>query len=79
MLLPRLSVLAIGPTTLRPASGADANKEAVPTAILTLAVDQVQGQKLVYASQNGQLYFALLTKDSKIAPGPGTNITNLFS
>lgn len=79
LLLPRVSVLAIGPTTLRPASGTDANKESVPTAILTLALDQAQGQKVVYASQHGQLYFALLTKDSKIAPGPGTDARNLFS
>ena len=79
LLLPKVSVLAIGPTTLRPATGNDANKEQVPTAILTLALDQVQGQKMVYAAQHGQLYFALLTKDSKIAPGPGTNGQNLFS
>lgn len=79
LLLPRISVLAVGPTTLRPATGNDANKESVPTAILTLSVDQAQAQKLIYASQNGQLYFTLLTKDSKVAPGPGTDATTLFS
>lgn len=78
VLLPRVTVLAVGPTTLRPASGADANKEAVPTAILTLGVDQAQAQRLIYASQNGTLYFALLTKDSKVTPGPGTDIRTLF-
>lgn len=79
LLLPRVTVIAVGPTTLRPATGKDANNEAVPTAILTLALDQMQGQRLVYASQNGTLYFALLTKDSKVAPGPGVGGRNLFS
>jgi pilus assembly protein CpaB len=79
LLLGKVSVIAVGPTTLRPTSGDNANKEAVPTAILTLAVDQVQGEKLVYASQNGQLYLALTTKDSKVAPGPGIGAGNLFS
>ncbi|HEU0131921.1 MAG TPA: Flp pilus assembly protein CpaB [Mycobacteriales bacterium] len=79
LLLPKLSVLAVGPTTLRPASNGDTNTEAVPTAILTLAVDQTQGQKMIFASQSGTLYFALLSKDSKVAPGPGTDARNLFS
>ncbi|HEV2888770.1 MAG TPA: Flp pilus assembly protein CpaB [Frankiaceae bacterium] len=79
LLLPRISVLAVGPTTLRPATGTDANKETVPTAILTLSVDQVQAEKLIFASQNGLLYFTLLTKDSKVAPGPGIDATTLFS
>jgi len=79
LLLPRISILAVGPTTLKPATGSDANKESVPTAILTVAVDQVQAQKLIYGSQNGQLYFTLLTKDSKVTPGPGTDAQTLFS
>ncbi|HEX8004371.1 MAG TPA: Flp pilus assembly protein CpaB [Mycobacteriales bacterium] len=79
LLLSRVTVLAVGPTTLRQATGTEANKESVPTAILTLAVDQTQLQKIVYASGHGQLYFALLTKDSKVAPGPGTDERTLFS
>jgi pilus assembly protein CpaB len=79
VLLQRVSILAVGPTTLKPATGNDANKESVPTAILTLAVDQVQAQKVIYGSQNGQLYFTLLTKDSKVVPGPGTDARTLFS
>lgn len=79
LLLPRVTVIAVGPTTLRQTSGKDANSEAVPTAILTLAVTQIEGQKTVYASINGQLNFALLSDDSKVAPGPGTGASNLFS
>jgi pilus assembly protein CpaB len=79
LLLPRVSVLAIGPTTLRPAANGQGNKEALPTAILSLALDQAQAQKVIFAAENGRMWFSLLTKDSKTAPGPGTDIHNLFS
>ncbi|HVF21001.1 MAG TPA: Flp pilus assembly protein CpaB [Mycobacteriales bacterium] len=80
LLLPRLTVLAVGPTTLvKPADEEQQNLEELPTAILTLAVDQLQAQKLIYATTKGELYFALLTKDSKVAPGPPVGIANLFS
>lgn len=79
LLLPRVSVLAIGPTTLRPPVNGQGNKETLPTAILTLSLDQAQAQKVIFAAQNGAMWFSLLTKDSKTAPGPGTDIHNLFS
>ena len=80
LLLPRLTVLAVGPTSLtKPVDEEQQNLEELPTAILTLAVDQTQAQKLIYATTKGALYFALLTKDSKVAPGPPVGITNLFS
>ncbi len=80
LLLPRLTVLAVGPTTLvKPADEDQQNLEELPTAILTLAVDQLQAQKLIYATTKGSLYFALLTKDSKIGPSAPVGITNLFS
>jgi pilus assembly protein CpaB len=80
LLLPRLTVLAVGPTTLvKPTNEQQQNLEELPTAILTLAVDQLQAQKLIYATSKGTLYFALLTKDSKVAPAPPVGITNLFS
>lgn len=79
MLLSRLTVLAVGPTTLRPATDGQGNNEALPTAILTLAVDQRQAQKLAFAVGHGKLYFTLLTKDSKVGPGEPIHIDNLFS
>lgn len=82
LLLPQVTVLATGPTTIvteRDPTDPGANPEAVPTAILTLAVNQLQAQKLIYASQNGELYFALRGPDSAIAPGPPVGIGNLFS
>lgn len=80
ILLPRMSVLAVGPTTLRAAPAGEGNKEALPTAILTLAADQVQAEKLMLAlHQGGTLYLGLLTADSKIVPGTIVDGRNLFS
>lgn len=80
LLLPRLTVLAVGPTAMsKPADEDQQNLEELPTAILTLAVDQLQAQKLIYASTKGSLYFALLTADSKVAPAPPVGLANLFS
>lgn len=85
VLLPRVQVIAAGPTTLVPAdptatppAGATA-VEQLPKAILTLAVDQAQAQKIVYAQTKGSLYFALLSKKSKIDTGTPTDLENLFS
>ncbi len=77
LLLARVPVIAVGPTTVR--AGDDRNKEALPTAILTLAVSQREAAKLVQATQTGQLYFALLTKDSKVGPAPAVDSRNLFN
>ena len=79
VLLPRVEVVAVGPTTLRPATDGKGNNEQLTTAILTLAVDQVEAQKLVYAVEHGRLYFTLLTDDSKVAPGGPIHNENLFS
>jgi pilus assembly protein CpaB len=80
LLLSRVQVIAVGPTTLRPPANAeDANKEVVPTAIMTLAVDQAQAQRLVFAATKANLYFALLAKDSKVGPSGAVDIRNLFS
>jgi pilus assembly protein CpaB len=79
VLLPKMTVLAVGPTTLQTtAGGGPANKEALPTAIITLAANQIEAQKLIYALQNGQLYFGLLDEESVIVKGPVVNETNLF-
>jgi pilus assembly protein CpaB len=80
VLLSRMTVLAVGPTTLRAAPEGEGNKEALPTAIITLAATQVQAEKLIFAKAQGNtLYFGLLTADSKIAPGTIVDGRNLFS
>jgi len=80
VLLPRATVIATGATTVTPpADATQANVEPVPTALLTLALDQRDAERLVFASQNGSLYLGLLNEQSEVAPGPGVTAENLFS
>ena len=81
LLLPRATVAAVGPTTVvsrTTGEGEQANTEEIPTAILTLALDQTDAQKVIFATDQSRLYFALLTPQSVTAPGPGVTTTNLF-
>ncbi|HWL36274.1 MAG TPA: Flp pilus assembly protein CpaB [Frankiaceae bacterium] len=66
LLLPKITVLAVGPTTLKAAPAAQANKESLPTAILTLATTQEEAEKIIHAQRKGDLYFGLLNEDSVI-------------
>jgi pilus assembly protein CpaB len=67
LLLPDALVLAIGNKTATPqdstTSGTDA--ASVPTAILTLAVDQTDFQRVSFGSTHGRLNLGLLGKDAK--------------
>lgn len=83
LLLPKVQVIAIGQTTLAsanaPADGSgNANAEALPRTLITVAVDQDQAQRLMFASRVGELSFALLNEKSEISPGPATTQANLF-
>jgi pilus assembly protein CpaB len=81
-LFPRVTVIAVGPTALRPppsTSNADkATDKAVPAAILTLAVSQGDAERLVQATETGKLYFALLSRDSQTGSSTGVNDGSLF-
>ena len=81
VLLERVTVLAVGATTTATTTtttpeGAQ-QTETIPRTILTLALTQEQGQKMVFASQS-QLYFGLLNETSEVATAPGTTAGNLF-
>lgn len=83
VLLPRVQVIAAGATTVVPTTtsgeGGQTQTEELPKAILTLAVDQTEAQKIVYGSQHGQMYFGLLTADSKVDKSDaGVTAKNLF-
>jgi pilus assembly protein CpaB len=84
VLLPRAQVIAAGPTTMTQTTSTNAktgqaNTEAVPKAILTLALSQRDAAKIIYASSKGQLYFALLTSNSKVTPDTAVGSANLFN
>lgn len=81
LLLPKVSVIAAGSTTVIAAAADDAGGagEAIPKTLLTLALDQREAQKVVFATQNGQLYFALLGGDAELSTAdPGVTAENLF-
>jgi len=79
LLLERVTVLAVGATTTTPVTTADGQPaEELPRTILTLALTQEQGQKMVFASQTGELYFGLLSETSQVGAAPGTTADNLF-
>jgi pilus assembly protein CpaB len=82
VLLPRVTVLAVGPTavtTTSTATNGTTNTEQVPNAILTLALDQKQSEQIILGQTSGELYFGLLTKDSQTRKSAGTSAQNLFS
>ena len=81
VLLERVQVIAVGPTTISSTTTTDGqttNTEAIPTAILTLALDQEQAQKVILSTTDGQMYFALLDENSKVDPNlPATTTADL--
>jgi pilus assembly protein CpaB len=84
LLLPKAQVIAVGPTTTTAQTSTDSqtgqtNTEQISKAILTLALSQKDSEKVIFAQGQGTLYFALLTANSKVTPGKGTDAQNLFS
>lgn len=83
LLLPRVKVLAAGPTSVR-SSAAQPQEEApveetpVATSVLTVAVDQAGAEKLVHATQTGAVSFGLLTSNSTTGPSAGVDNSSLF-
>lgn len=83
LLLPRVKVLAAGPTSVRsaaaqPQESSPVEQTPVATSVLTVAVDQAGAEKLVHATQTGTVSFGLLTSNSKTGPSAGVDNTSLF-
>jgi pilus assembly protein CpaB len=74
VILPRVQVIAVGPSTLERDGGTGAGAQQVPTAILTLALAQKEAEKLVLAQKVGELYLGLVSENSAVAADGG--ITN---
>ena len=81
VLIPRVQVIAVGPTTVVSQVSQDdsgnTNTEELPKALLTLAVDQTQASKVILAQQKGAIYFGLLTNTSVVTPGAGVAVGSL--
>jgi pilus assembly protein CpaB len=76
VLLDRTQVLAIGDVTA--AQQSTATPDAWQNTLVTLAVDQIQAEKLVHATKTGSLYMGLLGETTTLKPSTGVNEQNLF-
>jgi pilus assembly protein CpaB len=83
LLLPRVQVIGVGTTTVVPTTTTDETgaetTEQLPRTLLTLAVDQRDAEKIIFAAKNGEVAFGLLTEDSQVQPGPPVTADNVFS
>lgn len=80
VLMPQITVLAVGDTTTSaPATNPDGTQAAqTPSALLTLGVDQDQAERIIQASKTGSLYLGLLGDGTEIRTTNGTTDGNLF-
>ncbi len=83
LLLERVTVLGVGSTTPVSTTTTDesgaSTTEQLPRTLLTLSVNQVQAEKILFAQGNGELAFGLLTDASQVTPDPGPmTFENLF-
>ena len=82
LLLPRVSVIGVGTTTIVPTTKTDETgaqtTEQLPRTLLTIAVDQDEAEKVLFAARNGEVSFALLTDKSAVKSGPGVTASDIF-
>jgi pilus assembly protein CpaB len=82
LLLERVTVLGVGSTTPVSTTTTDesgaSTTEQLPRTLMTLSVDQLSAEKLLYAAGNGELAFGLLTEKSAVAPDQPMTFDNLF-
>lgn len=82
LLLPRVEVIAVGATTVitqtTTSEGGAQTTEQLPRTLFTLAADQNEAERIMYAASHGELSFALLTDKSKVKTSPGTSADDLF-
>jgi pilus assembly protein CpaB len=82
VLLPEVPVIAVGQTTMTTATTTTAEgaqtTESLPLTLFTLAVDQKEAEKVMFAATHGELSFGLLNDESKVKAGPGVTQQNLF-
>lgn len=81
LLIDRVRVVAVGPSTLRPSGdteGTTTNSEEIPTAILTVAVTEDEAKKLAYGASEAELHMALLDPNSKVSGSSPVNGADIF-
>ncbi|MCW2838488.1 MAG: hypothetical protein JWQ15_2602 [Marmoricola sp.] len=82
LLLPNVEVIGAGTTTVVATTTTDSTgaqtSEQLPKTLLTLAVTQSEAERVLFASQNGELAFGLMNTDSQVAASRGVTSANLF-
>jgi pilus assembly protein CpaB len=78
LILPRVSVIAVGSRTLVPSSG-QATGTNQQSDVVTFGVTAAQAQTLIYAQSAGSLYLTLLTANSSVPSLPPTTASNVTS
>jgi len=78
LILPRVSVIAVGSRTLVPSSG-QATGTTQQSNVVTFGVTAAQAQTLIYAQSAGSIYLTLLTANSSVPSLPPTTATNVAS
>ncbi len=82
LLLPKVKVIAVGATTVTSRTTTDPQgaqtTEQLPKTLFTLAVNQAEAEKIMYAVGHGELSFGLLNDKSKVKPDSGVSSQNLF-
>lgn len=83
LLLPRATVVAVGPTALRVFGTASATDEDATTteesgALVTVAVSIEDAQRLAHVALTGQVTLGLLNQDSRTKPVPASDNRTLF-
>lgn len=82
LLLPRVQVIGVGTTTVVSTTTTDKTGEQtveqLPRTLMTLAVDQADAEKVIFAAKNSEVAFALLTNKSNVKSGPGVSSANVF-
>jgi len=82
ILLPKVQVIGVGDTTVTSRTTTSDNgqqtTEQIPRTILTLAVDQGEAERVIYAARNGDVSFALRTDKSKALNLPGVTANDIM-
>jgi pilus assembly protein CpaB len=78
VILPRVQVIAVGPSALQSNGATGAGQQETATTILTLALTQVQAEKLVLAQTTGKLYLGLLSDKSTVKVGGTVTTDQLY-
>lgn len=89
LLLPRVQVIAVGPTAFRTVGAAPTEESGVDgdsaagqvdsAAMVTVAVDIAQAQKLAHAAQTGRLTLGLLSEQSRTGTDGADDNRTLFN